>query len=243
MSVKTTRRRVALASGVSAVSSGSSAGGASGGTLTISVSGDLLDLDTANCVPLVFCSVAYDSLIHVSPATGELQPGLATSWEWVDKEHRTFRLTFRQGAKFGDGTPLDGQAAAASLNSYLQAPGPFASLSYPLQKAAAAGPDKVDVQSAEPVSTHHALYLLAGQSGVGHVVDPKSCINLASLTALGREDAIALHIEVALRNGLTTDDIREVLLHTTPDAGVPLARGAVLVAEEALERLATEVGE
>jgi 4-carboxymuconolactone decarboxylase len=71
----------------------------------------------------------------------------------------------------------------------------------------------------------------------------RSCITLAILTALGREDEIALHIEVALRNGLTTDDIREVLLHTAPYAGVPLARGAVLVAEKTLERLATEVGE
>ncbi|MGI5132426.1 ABC transporter substrate-binding protein [Pseudonocardia sp. CA-107938] len=191
MSVKITRRRaasvlagfVALASAVTACSSGASAGGASGGTLTISVSGDPLNLDTANCVPLVFCSVAYDSLIHISPATGELQPGLATSWEWADKEHRTFRLTLRQGAKFGDGTPLDGQAAAASLNSYLQAPGPFASLSYPLKGAQAAGPDKVDVQFAEPVSTHHALYLLAGQSGVGYVVDPRSAADRKRLLA------------------------------------------------------------
>ncbi|WP_206791979.1 ABC transporter substrate-binding protein [Amycolatopsis sp. MtRt-6] len=191
MSVKTTRRRVAsllagvvaLASGVSACSSGSSAGAANGETLTISVSGDPLNLDTANCVPLVFCSVAYDPLIHISPGTGELQPGLATSWEWVDKEHRTFRLTLRQGAKFGDGAPLNGEAAAASLNSYLQAPGPFASLSYPLKGAQAAGSDKVDVQFAEPVSTHYALYLLAGQSGVGYVVGPKGAADRKNLLA------------------------------------------------------------
>ncbi|MDX3193452.1 ABC transporter substrate-binding protein [Streptomyces sp. MN03-5084-2B] len=191
MSVKTTRRCVAsvlagvaaLASGVSACSSGSSAGGANGETLTISVSGDPLNLDTANCVPLVFCSVAYDPLIHISPGTGELQPGLATSWEWVDKEHRTFRLVLRQGAKFGDGAPLNGEAAAASLNSYLQAPGPFASLSYPLKGAQAAGPDKVDVQFAEPVSTHYALYLLAGQSGVGYVVGPQGAADRKTLLA------------------------------------------------------------
>ncbi|MEW1648709.1 ABC transporter substrate-binding protein [Streptomyces sp. NPDC091219] len=191
MSVKITRRRaasvlagtVALASSLSACSSGSSASGAQGETLTISVSGDPLNLDTANCVPLVFCSVAYDSLIHISPTTGDLEPGLASSWAWADKEHRTFRLTLRQGAKFGDGTPLSGQAAAASLNSYLQAPGPFASLSYPLKKAEAAGSDKVDVQFAESVSTQYALYLLAGQSGVGYVVGPKSAANRKLLLA------------------------------------------------------------
>ncbi|MFI5954346.1 ABC transporter substrate-binding protein [Cryptosporangium sp. NPDC051539] len=188
MSVIITRRRAAavlagvvvLASGVSACSSGSSAGDA---TLTISVSGDPLNLDTANCVPVIFCSVAYDSLIHISPSTGELKPNLAASWAWVDKEHRTLRLTLRQGAKFGDGTPLNGQAAAASLNSYLQAPGPFAALSYPLKKAEAAGSDKVDVQFAEPVSTRNALYMLSGQNGLGYVVGPKSAADRKLLLA------------------------------------------------------------
>ncbi len=194
MSIKITRRRavsvlagvMALASGASACSTGStgsSAGRANGGTLTIAVSGDPLNLDTANCVPVVFCSVAYDSLIHISPSTGKLEPGLAASWAWVDKEHRTFRLTLRHGAKFAGGTPLDGQAAAASLNSYLQASGPFATLSYPLQKAEAAGSDQVDVKFAEPVSTYYALYLLAGQSGVGYVVGPKSAADRKLLLA------------------------------------------------------------
>ncbi len=172
---------LALASGVSACSSGSSAqgaqGGANGGTLTIAASSDPLNLDTANCVPVVFCSVAYDSLVHISPSTGAFEPDLATSWEWADKGHRTLRLTLRKGLKFDDGTPLDGKAAASSLNSFLQAPGPFVGYSYPLEGAQAAGSDKVDVHFAVPVSTDYALYLLAGQNGAGYVVGPKSAAN------------------------------------------------------------------
>lgn len=191
MSIKNTRRRsaallagiLALASVVSACSSGSSSAAKGDRTLTIAISGDALNLDTANCVPTVFCSVAYDSLIHVDPSTGDLKPGLATSWEWADQEHTTLRLTLRQGAKFEDGAPLDGTAAAASLNSYLQAPGPFAILSYPLQKAAAAGPDKVDVHFAESVSERSALYDLAGQNGVGFIISPKAAADRKLLLA------------------------------------------------------------
>jgi len=66
----------------------------------------------------------------------------------------------------------------------------------------------------------------------------RSCITLAILTALGREDEIALHTEVAVRNGLTPEEIAEVLLHSAVYAGVPNARGAMLVAERVLDELA-----
>ncbi|MFI5957358.1 carboxymuconolactone decarboxylase family protein [Cryptosporangium sp. NPDC051539] len=65
----------------------------------------------------------------------------------------------------------------------------------------------------------------------------RSCITLAILTALGCEDEVALHTEVAVRNGLTPTEISEVLLHSAAYAGVPRARGAMLVAEEVLDRL------
>jgi 4-carboxymuconolactone decarboxylase len=66
----------------------------------------------------------------------------------------------------------------------------------------------------------------------------RSCVTLGILTALGREDEIALHTEVAVRNGLTPEEIAEVLLHSAVYAGVPNARGAVLVAERVLDGLA-----
>ena len=47
----------------------------------------------------------------------------------------------------------------------------------------------------------------------------RSVITLAVLTALGRENEIAMHVRAALRNGLTPEEIGEVLLHTAIYAG------------------------
>jgi 4-carboxymuconolactone decarboxylase len=62
----------------------------------------------------------------------------------------------------------------------------------------------------------------------------RSCITLAVLTALGRTEEIPLHVRGALRNGLTEQEISEVLLHTAVYAGVPAARTAFEVAERTL---------
>lgn len=62
----------------------------------------------------------------------------------------------------------------------------------------------------------------------------RSCITLAVLTALGRTDEIPLHVRGALRNGLTEQEISEVLLHTAVYAGVPAARTAFEIAERTL---------
>lgn len=143
-----------------------------GGVFTAALSGDVMNLDTANCAPIVYCSVAYDTLTYLSPADGSIQPSLATSWEWTDDTRTVLRLTLREGAEFEDGTPITGEAVAASFTSYLTAPGPFAALSYPLVSAAAAGADQVDITFAEPLTDEFALYLLAGQNGVGYIVSP-----------------------------------------------------------------------
>ncbi len=70
----------------------------------------------------------------------------------------------------------------------------------------------------------------------------RSCITLAILTALGREDEIALHTAVAVRNGLSPQEISEVLLHSAAYAGVPNARGAMVVAERVLDTLTESDG-
>jgi 4-carboxymuconolactone decarboxylase len=64
----------------------------------------------------------------------------------------------------------------------------------------------------------------------------RSAITLAVLTALGREGELEIHIRGALRNGLSPDQIAEVLLHTAVYAGVPAANAAFSVAREVLER-------
>lgn len=64
----------------------------------------------------------------------------------------------------------------------------------------------------------------------------RSAVTLAVLTALGREGELEMHVRGALRNGLSPDEIAEVLLHTAVYAGVPAANAAFGVARSVLER-------
>lgn len=63
----------------------------------------------------------------------------------------------------------------------------------------------------------------------------RSAVTLAALTSLGRENEIAMHVRAALRNGLTREEIAEVLLHTSVYAGVPAANAAFAIAQEVLD--------
>lgn len=63
----------------------------------------------------------------------------------------------------------------------------------------------------------------------------RSAITLAVLTALGREHELATHVRGAVRNGLSREEIAEVLRHTAVYAGVPAANAAFAVAQRALE--------
>jgi 4-carboxymuconolactone decarboxylase len=62
----------------------------------------------------------------------------------------------------------------------------------------------------------------------------RSCMTLVALVALGRFDELALHVEAALRNGLTEDEIKEVLLHCAVYCGVPAANSAFATAQRVL---------
>jgi 4-carboxymuconolactone decarboxylase len=63
----------------------------------------------------------------------------------------------------------------------------------------------------------------------------RSCITLAALVSLGAENEIAMHVRAALTNGLTPDEIAEVILHTAIYAGVPRANSAFAIAKQVLE--------
>ena len=65
----------------------------------------------------------------------------------------------------------------------------------------------------------------------------RSCITLAILTALRAENEIPMHVRAAIRNGLTPEEILEVLIHTAVYAGVPAANSAVALAKTTLEEL------
>lgn len=63
----------------------------------------------------------------------------------------------------------------------------------------------------------------------------RSCITLATLIALGRDHELAMHVRAALRNGLTTDEIKEVLLQSAVYCGVPAANSAFAIAQRVLD--------
>ena len=63
----------------------------------------------------------------------------------------------------------------------------------------------------------------------------RSCITLAALVALGRDHELELHLHAALRNGLTPDEIKEVLLQCAIYCGVPAANSAFAIAQRVLD--------
>jgi 4-carboxymuconolactone decarboxylase len=62
----------------------------------------------------------------------------------------------------------------------------------------------------------------------------RSCVTLAVLTALHCHEELAMHVRAARRNGVSAEEIGEVLLHTAVYAGVPAANAAFKIAQAAL---------
>ncbi len=60
-------------------------------------------------------------------------------------------------------------------------------------------------------------------------------ITLAALTAMRAEGELEMHVRAALRNGLTEEEIAEVLLHTAVNAGLPAGNAAFAIARRVLE--------
>ncbi len=62
----------------------------------------------------------------------------------------------------------------------------------------------------------------------------RSMLNLAMLTALNRSAEVRLHVRGAINNGLTVEEIKEVLLHATVYCGIPAGLDAFKAANEVL---------
>jgi len=63
----------------------------------------------------------------------------------------------------------------------------------------------------------------------------RSCITITALVAMGREHELAMHVRAALRNGVTPDELREVLLQCAVYCGVPAANAAFAIAQRVLD--------
>ena len=62
----------------------------------------------------------------------------------------------------------------------------------------------------------------------------RSCITVAMLVALDRPEELVLHLRGALNNGVTREELKEVLLQAAVYCGVPAANAAFRTAEEVL---------
>ena len=68
----------------------------------------------------------------------------------------------------------------------------------------------------------------------------RSCMVLSTMIALNRADEFKLHVRAAFNNGLTRDDIKEVILQAAIYCGVPAANSAMHHAEEVFAQLERE---
>jgi 4-carboxymuconolactone decarboxylase len=105
------------------------------------------------------------------------------------------------------------------------------------------GDDYVDraVAATSPLTADLQRYITEAAWGTVWTRDERldrrtrSCITIALLTALRAEDELAAHVRGGLRNGLTAEEITEVILHTAVYAGVPAANSAMAVARRVLD--------
>jgi 4-carboxymuconolactone decarboxylase len=63
----------------------------------------------------------------------------------------------------------------------------------------------------------------------------RSCVTMTALVAVGRFDELAMHIRAARRNGLSLEEIGEVLLQTAVYCGVPAANSAFHVFQRVID--------
>jgi 4-carboxymuconolactone decarboxylase len=65
----------------------------------------------------------------------------------------------------------------------------------------------------------------------------RSVVTLTALVSLRAENEIAMHVRGAIANGLTPEEIAEVILHTAVYAGVPAANAAFAIAQRTLAEM------
>lgn len=63
----------------------------------------------------------------------------------------------------------------------------------------------------------------------------RSLITLALLAALGQQEELAMHIRATENTGVTSEELRDLLLHVAAYAGVPAGNAAFKTAKQVLE--------
>lgn len=121
---------------------------------------------------------AYDPLLVTQP-DGSIAAGLATKWGYVGQGNKVFELTVRSGAKFSDGTPVDGQAVKTYLDyERSQKIGSEAALLSTVDAIAATG---MTVRITFKVPTPSFATFISQGLGGGNIASPKAVVNPSSL--------------------------------------------------------------
>jgi 4-carboxymuconolactone decarboxylase len=111
-------------------------------------------------------------------------------------------------------------------------------------RRAVLGADYVDGSLAKATDFTMAFQHVTTEFCWGYVWDrpglerkTRSMLNLAMLTALGRTPELKLHVRGAITNGVTVDEIKEILLQATIYCGIPAGLDAFKAANEVLLEL------
>lgn len=95
-------------------------------------------------------------------------------------------------------------------------------------------------QPLQRLVTENAWGAIWGREGLP--LKTRSMINLAMISALNRPHELKLHVKGAIRNGVSREEIREILLQVAPYCGFPAAIDSFRVAVEALAEIDREGG-
>jgi 4-carboxymuconolactone decarboxylase len=90
----------------------------------------------------------------------------------------------------------------------------------------------------QELATRYCFGEIWGRPGLDRKT--RSMLTMALLVALGRPNQLKLHVKGAIANGVTKDEIREVLLHSMIYAGIPAGVEAHAVAAETLREMGLE---
>jgi 4-carboxymuconolactone decarboxylase len=87
----------------------------------------------------------------------------------------------------------------------------------------------------QELSTEYCWGYVWGRPGLA--LRDRSLINIAMISALNRPHELKLHVKAALGNGLSKEEIREVLMQVAVYCGVPAGIDSVRIAREAFAEL------
>jgi 4-carboxymuconolactone decarboxylase len=88
----------------------------------------------------------------------------------------------------------------------------------------------------QELTTEYCWGAVWGRDGLPHKT--RSMLNIAMLSALNRPHELKMHLKGALKNGVTKDEIREILLQVAIYCGIPAGVDSFRIAREAFAEVA-----